>query len=185
MTTTVQPATIADPTTIPTTVAPLPLHPQVTEVSRESLTIKGLPPVTHHQLYESALLNICLGVKKLFKDGDHGGKKAYRRKRRNQEPLENDRVRLCIVYTTQLYHDESGHQAIRINFWTSNTENSSYWLGANGAKRAMTPREINQCAELFSQTCAEEITQFIDSVYYAAIANGETADYYAPAVAED
>lgn len=177
-TTTSQPATTIKPATA--TIVTFPIQPQVVAVSRESLTIQDLPVVDHRRLCESALLDICLGVKKLFKDGDHAGKKAYRRKKRNREPLENEQVRLCIVYTTQLGEVIDGRQSIKINFWISNTENCSYWLGKNGAHRAMTPSEINHFAELFAQTCADEITAYLDSVYYAALESGNEADYYAP-----
>ena len=163
-----------------TPIVPFPVHPQVTEVSREALVIKDLPAVEHSRLEESALLNICLGVKKLFKDGDHAGKKAYRRKKRNQEPLENDRFRVCIVYTTQLSKPVEGHQDLKISFWVSNTEDCSYWLGKKGAHRAMTQGEIGHIAELFAQTCADELTAYLDNVYYAALRDGNVADYYAP-----
>ena len=173
--TTSQPATTIKPATA--TIVTFPIQPQVVAVSRESLTIQDLPVVDHRRLCESALLDICLGVKKLFKDGDHAGKKAYRRKKRNREPLENEQVRLCIVYTTQLGKVMDGRQSVKINFWISNTENCSYWLGKNGAHRAMTPSEINHFAEIFAQTCAEELTKHFDEVYYTALHERTEADY--------
>lgn len=176
--TTSQPATTIKPAT--TTIVTFPIQPQVVAVSRESLTIQDLPVVDHRRLCESALLDICLGVKKLFKDGDHAGRKAYRRKKRNQEPLENDRFRVCIVYTTQLSKPAEGRQNLKINFWISNTEDCSYWLGKKGTHRAMTQGEIGHIAELFAQTCADELTAYLDDIYYAALRDGNVADYYAP-----
>ena len=163
---------IPEPPTIPSH------HPWISDLSRDHLIIRDLPPVDHTTLYDSQIMAICLGVKKLYKNGDRAGRQAYREKRRQGVRPENSQVRICVAYTTQLYLDDSGQQTLRISFWPSHTENSNYWLGDHGLRRDLTQAEIDHFAELFAQTCAEELTKHFDEVYYTALHERTEADYF-------
>ncbi len=166
------PAKVGDPSLVPV----------ITTVTDDCLIIRGLPEVGHNRLFDSKLLNIIHRLKHLYKDGDRAGTKEYRRKRKAQEPRENDFFRICITYTANFARDERGSYLI-LRFMVSHDGNSAYFNDTSHGhtkKRKMTPWEITSYSAKFSQDCADELQAYLDSLAQNVRHTGVQPDYFAP-----
>lgn len=166
----------------PTAVGEIFDAPVITTVTSDCLIIRGLPEVKHDELFNSELINIVHRLKHLYKDGDRDGAKAYRAKRKAQQPRENDHYRLCVTYTANFARDERSSYLI-IRLMTSNDGNSAYFneiSRGHAKKRKMTTWEITSYAAQFSQDCADEIQAYLDNLSQEVRHTGVQPNYFIP-----
>lgn len=155
--------------------SPIPVKPKISEIGQYYLTIGNMPDVDYQTLNNSRLIRIIHGVKTLFTEGDHGGKKVHDHKRRKGIVVENDVIRLCVAYTFN-YKDGT----LKVNFWPSYAQDSALIIDEQHQTREMTNQERSASIDLFIQQCATEITTFLDDTYTQALENGTLPNYYVP-----
>lgn len=92
--------------------------------SGTNIIITGLPDtLTRDVIDNSPIMDICHRMKHLYSDGDRIGKRGIERKRQRGDRLENNSLRMCIVYTCVLRKTEDdGSTQLVLNFMPSHTK---------------------------------------------------------------
>lgn len=92
--------------------------------SGNSIIITGLPGnLTREAIENSPIMDICHRMKHLYSDGDRIGKRGIERKKQQGTRLENNSLRMCIVYTCVLRktEDDDSTQLV-LGFMPSHTK---------------------------------------------------------------
>lgn len=148
--------------------------PRLESLSSNQLVFSNLG-ANHAIVFQSGIMSVLNHIKNIYTDGDPGGRKIYREKRRSGFPVANTDFRIQIIYTAIMNSD--GNLVVKFLF---DKGTKPYFIQPNshGRHRPMNDREILSMRTAFAMHCAEALTRYFQEIMEEAHANNVEPDYW-------